>query len=294
MDHTTRASGSNMNAKDLMQKQRQRKKTRDVNKSNPILVEENKSKHKEPTIWIPELQLSSRDREILLSPTAWLTDSIIDAAQTLLKKATSVPGLQSVCCGLTMTYDVQPGEFIQILHNGHNHWATISTIGTTHPIINVYDSLYSHASTHLKAQIAALLATEKSQILLQFMDVPVQAGACDCGLYAIAFATALALGDKPELFSFNQPKMRQHLLQCFQRRAMQMIPVKRRRRMKTSSVKAIEEVKVYCKCRMPEVPDECMIQCTICKDWFHIGTCISVPSSHINNKKSWYCHTCLH
>ena len=27
------------------------------------------------------------------------------------------------------------------------------------------------------------------------------------GLFAIAFATALALGEKPELFLFNQPKM---------------------------------------------------------------------------------------
>ena len=56
MDHTTRVSDSNVLAKNLMQK---KKETRDVNKSNPIIVEEYESKHKDPTIWSPELQLSS-------------------------------------------------------------------------------------------------------------------------------------------------------------------------------------------------------------------------------------------
>ena len=58
MDHTTKVSGSNVLTKNLMQKEGE---TRDVNKSNTIIVEEYKSKHKDPTIWIPELQLSSCD-----------------------------------------------------------------------------------------------------------------------------------------------------------------------------------------------------------------------------------------
>ena len=60
-----------------------------------------------------------------------------------------------------------------------------------------------------------------------------------------------------------------------------MFPVKRRRRMKKSSVRAFEEVKIYCKCRMPELPGHEMIQCITCKEWFHIDTCISVPNSHL-------------
>ena len=113
MDHTTRVSGSNV-LENLMQKEEE---TRDVNKSNTIIVEEYESKHKDPTIWIPELQLSSSDQKLLLSPIAWLTNSIIDATQTLLKNGTPVPAFQSVCCGLTMTCNVQPGEFIQIVND---------------------------------------------------------------------------------------------------------------------------------------------------------------------------------
>ena len=35
--------------------------------------------------WLPDLGLSESDERTLLSPTAWLTDDIINAAQKLLK-----------------------------------------------------------------------------------------------------------------------------------------------------------------------------------------------------------------
>ena len=292
---TTSEAVVNTNAKNLMSKRRQRKQTKDVNKNDPICVEEHQSKQKDTELWIPELGLTSSDRDILLSPTAWLTDSIIDAAQNLLKKAFPVPGLQSVSCGLTMTYAVQPGEFIQILNTGLGHWVTISTIGTSHPTVHVYDSLYSCAGTRLKAQIAAVMATEKPELILEFMDVPIQSGTYDCGLFAIAFATALALGEKPELFFFDQSKMRAHLWQCLERGKMEMFPVVRKRRVKKSSVKTVEQVPVYCKCRMPELPGERMIECSMCKDWYHMDTCVGgapLPS-HLDSSLSWFCNKCL-
>ena len=116
--------------------------------------------------WIPGLGLTSLDRNCLLNPTSWLTDSIIDTAQKLLKEISPVPGLESVACGLTMTFAVQPGEFIQILNTGHGHWVTVSTIGVAHPTVHVYDSLYSSAGTRLEAQISSLIQTEKPEISL--------------------------------------------------------------------------------------------------------------------------------
>ena len=41
-----------------------------------------------------------------------------------------------------------------------------------------------------------------------------QYGSADCGLFAIAFATAIALGISPEYIHFQQGEMRQHLLTC--------------------------------------------------------------------------------
>ena len=93
-------------------------------------------------MWVPQLRLKQSDKEILLSRTAWLNDDI-NAAQKLLKKAnSSIPGLQDVCCGLTMNFDVEPGEFIQILHTGHGHWNTVSTVGVRHSEVQIFDSMY--------------------------------------------------------------------------------------------------------------------------------------------------------
>jgi len=41
-----------------------------------------------------------------------------------------------------------------------------------------------------------------------------QRGSVDCGVFAVAVATALANGNDPAALIFNQEKMRHHLLQC--------------------------------------------------------------------------------
>ncbi len=166
--------------------------------------------------WIPELRLTVYDREVLLNPLGWLTDNLINAAQQLLKRAfPAVPGLQDVIKGIVFSYEVESGEFVQVVNNHHGHWLTVSTIGTLHPVVNVYDSMYRSVSTGVKAQIATLLHTEAKEITLNFMNVHIQAGGCDCGLFAIANATALAFGHSPGSFQYNQQKMRQHLFLAF-------------------------------------------------------------------------------
>ena len=67
---------------------------------------------------------------ILLSETAWLTCTIIDEAQRLLKSLTPTNGFQSVAIGRTMQFEIQDHEFIQILHCNTGHWLTISTVGS--------------------------------------------------------------------------------------------------------------------------------------------------------------------
>ena len=105
--------------------------------------------------------------------------TIIDAAQKLLKQAfPALSGLQSVCCGLTMT-----SEFVQVI-SGREHWLTISTISTSHSDVHVYDSLYPTAGTLVKAQ-TAVLDTESPAIYLQFMNVWIQAMGYDCGLFVV-------------------------------------------------------------------------------------------------------------
>ena len=87
----------------------------------------------------------------------WLTD-IIDAAQKILaaqfKARFGEAGFQSVGLGSTFAFEVESDEFVQILHNGCNHWLTISSVGTTPCQMLVYNSMYPSAGQTTKQQIA--------------------------------------------------------------------------------------------------------------------------------------------
>ena len=267
-------------AMDVMFKRRRNKcRQYNLNPKKPIVVENYKPKSlKMPKTWIPELGLQQSDKEIVLSDTALLDDSIINAAQKLLKKANpAMPGLQDVTCGLTMSFDVEPGEFVQILHTGSGHWITVSNIGMKHAEVQVFDSMYKHVPTMVKAQIASLLATEEPAIKMNMMDVQMQSGGYDCGLFSIAFATALVFGEQPGQFLFDQKKMRAHLIQCLEVQQITPFPImKRRRGAACLKVKVVEDIPVYCLCRMPELPDSFWVECSACKEWYHSNTCVKI------------------
>ena len=142
--------------------------------------------------------LTHRERDILMSPQEWLPDTIINASQLLLKEESGLHGFQETTLGMTLAYYILQGGFIQILHDGFGHWLTINTIeATKSPTeVFVYDSMYTFNSTNVKRQIAAIMAGPE-KITLNMMDVLKQAGGSDCGLFAIAFATALINGKQP-------------------------------------------------------------------------------------------------
>ena len=81
-------------------------------------------------------------------------------------------GLQDPLLGLTLSFAVQEGEAVEILHSGGNHWITVSTVGVTHSCV-IFDSLYTELSPETKEQIAALLATEKEEIILEYSNIQV-------------------------------------------------------------------------------------------------------------------------
>ena len=126
---------------------------------------------KPPKPWLPELALLDVDKESLLSPVGWITDSIVNAVQKLLKlQFPHNGGFQPVELGLVYSFEIVQDEFIQILHSP-GHWITCSTIGLAHPHVAVFDSLYNTASTPVALQLSTILCTEQKSIQLQFMDV---------------------------------------------------------------------------------------------------------------------------
>ena len=132
---------------------------------------------------MPDLKLTAYDRNVLLNPVGWITDSIVDAAQTLLKQQfPHIRSLQNVTKGMTMSFYIQTGAFVQILHSD-GHWFTVSSSGGSIPTVKVFDSMYSTVPTLGKAQIACLLCTQEEMIQVEVMDVQQQV----CGKQAATY-----------------------------------------------------------------------------------------------------------
>ena len=287
----------NVKAKKLMFRNRQQKcKDRPPLDSMDLDAYTPKTTQKASKMWIQNglFTLTEEDKSILYSQTetAWLTDTIINAAQKLLSQKVPLRnGFQDVCCGRTYAFNVEASEFSQVLHNGHGHWITITTIGAQEGEVLVYDSLYPSVSSCVKRQIAALLATDHDKITLKHMDVQMQSGTYDCGLFAIAFATTLVHGELPGRFLFDQDSMRRHLVRCLELGEMTMFPVKKTRR-SAGRIKSEDIIEIHCSCRMPEIPEVDMIECSGCSRWFHFPLCVSVPQEARNRGSPWYCTSC--
>ena len=229
--------------------------------------------------------LMQSDRDVLLNITGWLNDDIVSAAQQLLKPLGY--GFQDTCLGMTYSFTIEYGEVIQVLHNGHNHWLLLEPRRMKSSFMTVYKSV----STKVKTQIAALLAAKGESIKLSFVNVQKQSGGCDCGLFALAFATALVNGTNPGICFFDQGRMRRHLYQCLTQGKMEQFPMLKSNGAE-AKINSEDIIKVYCSCRMPEVDGIDMVQCNQCQEWFHLG-CVAVPDEAMSDSATeWFCPTC--
>ena len=245
----------------------------------------------DPEFWVTDLGLILQDREVLLSGK-WLTDNLIDAGQQMLKQqfGNVIQGLQPVNLAQTLAMDVQSCESVQIL-NGGNHWFTISTVGCRQSAtVRVFDSAHTFVSFRNMEEIAALLNTPEKSITLQFMNVHRQDGSNDCGLYSLAYATAICSGMDPTAYTFDQKEMRPHFFKCIMNANVTPFPVLRPRRAILKPNKT-ERFSIYCHCRLPHKAEEPMIQCGHCKEWFH-GTCENVEEECWTSKAKWLCRNC--
>ena len=72
---------------------------------------------------------------------------------------------------MTLSFHSHHEEFIQILHNGQDHWITVSNISCREGEIEVFDSIYNTIGSHSRKQIASLLDCEGKKIYVKIMDV---------------------------------------------------------------------------------------------------------------------------
>uniref|UniRef100_A0A1X7USD2 PHD-type domain-containing protein n=1 Tax=Amphimedon queenslandica TaxID=400682 RepID=A0A1X7USD2_AMPQE len=240
-------------------------------------------------ILIDKLQLTDKD-ESLIANGRKLTDVHVQAAQILLRKAFPyVSGLQNTCYQLKKQL-TKVDEVIQIVHVNTNHWGVFSTCKRSTPQqsleVNYYDSVYSKLPQTAEDIISFLLSKNNlTHAIVKCIPVQRQMGSTDCGLYAIANATALAYKIEPECLLYEQGEMRTHLIRCFQSRKMEPFPVKRKKHLLVTS---FFEVRLYfCPICFGEDNGSEMVECDSCHTWYH-KSCVAP----YNIAEVWYCLAC--
>ena len=68
-----------------------------------------------------------------------------------------VGGFQDIALAQKLAMTPEPGEFIQLLNVGSQHWITVSNIGCNTPFsVKVYDSMHWRLTGHEKKVVADL------------------------------------------------------------------------------------------------------------------------------------------
>ena len=175
--------------------------------------------------WIAELGLRYTHRDMLLSPTEWLDDTVIDTAQKLLM-VKHKHGLLSPLILAAGNYEPPPRDTdtVQIHHDGKRaHWFTTCRKGR---YLRLYDSLQGQLGDEMKRQLRKYYRL-KNGGLIQVEPVQQQTNSYDCGLFAIANATALVYAQNPARQVYLAKRMRQHLLNCFEERKLVPFPARK-------------------------------------------------------------------
>ena len=68
-------------------------------------------------------------------------------------------------------------------------------------------------------------AEKNGSLIVNEMSIQQQENFYDCGLFAIAFAFHLAQGDEPSALNFDCKKLRQHLVECFEKEILSPFPM---------------------------------------------------------------------
>ena len=106
---------------------------------------------------------------------------------------------------------------IQIVHcRSRDHWIVASSVGLCNEV-GVYDSVYHN----LDHETECILASIFPGFPWKMLPCQKQSGGTDCGLFAIANATAIAFS---KYHKFNQHIMRHHLLTCFKNNCIVPFP----------------------------------------------------------------------
>ena len=186
-------------------------------------------------------------------------------------------GFQSCTLAVQLDFERHQKLFIQIInrspHTKDSHWLIVSSINCMEDEVGIYDSafddlphneqlvssincmedevgIYDSAFDDLphneQLVVAILVKTEKKILKAKFSNVCMQTNGNDCGLYAIANATALAFGRDPSEEQYIPSKLREHLIQCLENKEMRPFPIAKGTSKRRKAMKKIEYTVILC------------------------------------------------
>ena len=250
----------------------------------------------------PHLVLSRKENAEIMGG-GQLCDESINIAQNLLaEQYPLLKGFENTTLGPLREFSVFDGPFVQILHNGKNHWICCTNLNPNDWRVGkcdevwCYDSLYSGVTKSTKKQIAQFLNIEGEELKIHICPVQQQTGGTDCGAFAIAFATSLAGHENPSVINYKQNQLRRHLLACFKEGKMKKFPKNDEGSVSRCRIMT-HCVKLFCHCKMPLdnksiALGERMVKCTICKNPYH-QICEKIPENIFRkNDSNWCCSLC--
>ena len=215
-----------------------------------------------------------------------LSDELIDLAQQLLgKQFPDFAGSGDIALTEQSGFDLinAAKPFIQILLTGSAHWICFANIKQNrahNDCCEVYDSLNSgNITAEVADTMANMLYCRKPEIKILIKSVQ-QRNYVDYGVFAIAFATSLGFGDRPEEIIYDSKIMRQHLLNCLRNKRTERFPVQDGNTIQHCKRKTLV-IEVFFSCRQPYYP--VIVMCTKWEEWFHVD-CERIPRSAIDNE----------
>ncbi|XP_045115629.1 uncharacterized protein LOC123507114 [Portunus trituberculatus] len=175
----------------------------------------------------------------------------MDLAQDILQRHfPETRGLYA--CGAAFTLPpLQPGAtslFLQVVNRSAplhldsmadygrlagTHWLLLSSYGTQHSgQLAVYDSMYDELSACTTALVAQLQELHVPPPGAVMRPVQRQNDGYSCGLFALAFAFSIAVGQDPCTVRYDRASMAPHLVKCLEQgivEAFPSVPVRRGR-----------------------------------------------------------------
>ena len=272
----------------------------------PLVISSSPVKESVGDYWISEYFLYFSDKAILESSHLWINDAIINGIQSTLKRQTKgkLEGWQSTLLVKTpQRLTVLPSwvPFIQVLHVSNNHWVMTTNIKTRTKEIAPPDTVYLYDSNmtmnpslpdEVSSAICSFLKIKSCKLKVDYVNIQQQENSNDCGAFALACATELALGGNPATCKWDQRTMRHHITTCLESRRMLPFPKCGIRKLsRWNWIRHTAILEIYCICRRPDDGTK-MIECISCLKWFHLS-CMDLRSRKSYKQMKWSCPECV-